>query len=124
MTGVQTCALPISKRETSCREYISFFMSFAMHCGVEKMNSAVCHISFLLSAGVFPVKSCMSAQPSGRFFSNDSKCCSIRGFVGARIRIFWSGNSLKRWIVSIRAIRVFPVPVGRTTRQSFSLQVS
>lgn len=95
-----------------------------MHWGVEKMNSAVRHISFLLSAGVLPVKSCMSAQSSGRAFLNDSKCCSISGRVGARINIFSSGNFLNRSIASINAIRVLPVPVGRTTRQSFSLQVS
>ena len=95
-----------------------------MHCGVEKMNSAVCQICFLLSAGVLPVKSCMSAQSSGRDFLKDSKCCSIKGLVGARMRIFSNGNFLNLSIVSIRAIRVFPVPVGRTTRQSFSLQVS
>ena len=95
-----------------------------MHCGVEKMNSAVCHISFLFVDGVLPVKSCMSAQSSGRFFLNDSKCCSISGRVGARMRIFSSGNFLNLSIVSIIAIRVFPVPVGRTTRQSFFLQVS
>ena len=94
-----------------------------MHWGVEKMNSAVCHIFFLLSAEVLPVKSCMSAQSSGRDFLNVSKCCSISGFVGARMRIFSSGNFLNLSIVSIRAIRVLPVPVGRTTRQSFSLQV-
>ena len=47
-------------------------MSFAMHCGVEKMNSAVSHISFLLPEGVFPVKSCMSAQSSGSCFLKDS----------------------------------------------------
>ena len=65
----------------------------------------------------------MSAQSSGRFFLNDSKCCSIRGRVGARITIFSNGNFLNLSIAIIRAIRVFPVPVGRTTRQSFSLQV-
>lgn len=59
-----------------------------MHCGVEKMNSAVCQIFFRSLAGVFPVKSCMSAQSSGRFFWKDFRCCSIRGRVGARIRIF------------------------------------
>ena len=88
------------------------------------MNSAVRHISFLFAAWVLPVKSCMSAQSSGRFFLNDSKCCSIRGRVGAKIKIFSSGNFLNRSIASISAIRVFPVPVGRTTRQSFSLHVS
>ena len=70
------------------------------------------------------MKSCMSAQPSGRFFLKVSKCCSIRGFVGARITIFSRGNFLNLSIVAIRAISVFPVPVGKTTRQSFSLQVS
>ena len=95
-----------------------------MHCGVEKMNSAVRQVSFLLSDGVLPVKSCMSAQPSGRFALNDSKCCSISGRVGARMTTFSSGNFLNRSIASISAIRVLPVPVGRTTRQSFSLQVS
>ena len=95
-----------------------------MHCGVEKMNSAVCHIFCLLSAGVFPVKSCMSAQPSGRDFWNDSKCCSIRGFVGARIRIFSNGNCLNRSIAIIKAISVFPVPVGSITKQSLALHVS
>jgi len=88
------------------------------------MNSAVCHIFFLLSAGVFPVKSCISAQSSGRDFLKDSKCCSIKGRVGARIKIFSNGNFLNLSTASISAIRVFPVPVGRTTRQSFSLQVS
>jgi len=95
-----------------------------MHCGVEKMNSAVCQISFLFFAGVFPVKSCMSAQSSGRFFLKDSKCCSISGRVGARMTTFSRGNFLNLSIAIIIAIRVFPVPVGRTTRQSFSLQVS
>lgn len=66
---------------------------------------------------------CMSAQSSGRFFLNDSKCCSTRGFVGARISIFCRGYFLKRLTVNIRAMRVFPVPVGRITIQSFSLQV-
>mgnify|MGYP004195414463 CR=1 FL=1 len=88
------------------------------------MNSAVLQIFFRLSAGVFPVKSCRSAQSSGRCFLKDSKCCSIRGLVGARIRIFSRGNFLNWSIASMSAIRVFPVPVGRTTRQSFSLQVS
>jgi len=88
------------------------------------MNSAVLHISFLFVEGVLPVKSCMSAQSSGRFDLNDSKCCSISGLVGASIRIFSRGNFLNRFMVSIMAIRVLPVPVGRTTRQSFSLQVS
>ena len=87
------------------------------------MNSAVSHISFLLVAAVFPVKSCISAQSSGSCFLNESKCCSISGFVGARIRIFWSGNFLNRSIVAIRAISVFPVPVGRMTRQSEFLAV-
>lgn len=82
------------------------------------MNSAVSQIFFLLAAGVFPVKSCMSAHVSGKCFWKDSKCCSIRGFVGARIRIFCRGNSLNLWMESIRAMRVFPVPVGRMTRQS------
>ncbi len=95
-----------------------------MHCGVEKMNSAVCHIFFLFVDDVFPVKSCMSVQFSGRFFLNDSRCCSISGRVGARMRIFSRGNFLNRSIASIMAMRVLPVPVGRTTRQSFSLQVS
>ena len=95
-----------------------------MHCGVEKMNSAVRHISFLFVDGVLPVKSCMSAQSFGVFSLNDSKCCSISGRVGARMRIFSRGNFLNLSIVSIIAISVFPVPVGRTTRQSFSLQVS
>lgn len=95
-----------------------------MHCGVEKMNSAVRHISFLFVEGVLPVKSCMSAQSFGRFFLKDSKCCSISGRVGARTRIFSRGNFLNLSIVNIMAIRVLPVPVGRTTRQSFSLQVS
>jgi len=94
-----------------------------MHCGVEKTNSVVLQISFLLSAGVFPVKSCMSAQSSGKDFLKDSKCCSIKGFVGARIKIFSRGNFLNLSTANISAIRVFPVPVGRTTRQSFSLQV-
>jgi len=94
-----------------------------MHCGVEKMNSAVSHISFLFSDGVLPVKSCMSAQSSGRFFLKDSKCCSIRGRVGARIRIFWRGCFLKRVMLSISATRVLPVPVGSMTRQSFFSQV-
>jgi len=98
--------------------------SFAIHWGVEKINSAVRQISFLLFAGVLPVKSCMSAHPSGRDFLKDSKCCSINGRVGARIRIFSRGNFLKRSTASIRAINVFPVPVGSTTRQSFSLHVS
>mgnify|MGYP003963058459 CR=1 FL=1 len=98
-------------------------MSFAIHWGVEKMNSAVFHIFFLESLGVFPVKSCISAQSSGKFFLNDSKCCSIKGLVGARIRIFSRGWDLKRSIESIMARRVFPVPVGRITMQSFSLQV-
>lgn len=100
-------------------------MSLAMHCGVEKMNSAVCQIFFLFSAGVFPVKSCMSAQVSECLISflNEVRCCSTRGFVGAKIRIFFKGNFLKRSIASITAIRVFPVPVGKTTRQFWSLQV-
>jgi len=109
--------------ETSSSLYNILSKSFAMHCGVEKINSAVFHICFLLSAGVLPVKSCISAQFSGRFFLNDSKCCSISGRVGARIKIFSSGNFLNWLIASISAIRVLPVPVGRTTRQSFSLQV-
>jgi len=88
------------------------------------MNSAVCHIFFLWSAGVFPVKICISAQSSGRDFLKDSKCCSIKGRVGARITIFFNGNFLNRSIAIINAIRVFPVPVGKTTRQSFSLHVS
>ena len=88
------------------------------------MNSAVCQISFLFFAGVFPVNICISAQFSGRFFLKDLKCCSIRGLVGARMIIFSRGNSLNRSIVSIKAINVFPVPVGRTTMQSFFLQVS
>ncbi len=88
------------------------------------MNSAVRQISFLFVDGVLPVKSCISAQSSGMFSLNDSKCCSISGRVGARIRIFSRGNFLNLSIVNIRAIRVLPVPVGRTTRQSFSLQVS
>ena len=95
-----------------------------MHCGVENMNSAVRHISFLFFAGVLPVKSWRSAQSSGRCFLKDSKCCSISGRVGAKIRIFSSGNFLNWSIASIKAISVFPVPVGRTTKQSFSLQVS
>ena len=112
------------RSETSFRLYRFLLRSLAMHCGVEKMNSAVCHISFLFVEGVLPVKSCMSAQSSGRFFLKDSRCCSISGRVGARIKIFLSGNFLNLSIVSIIAIRVLPVPVGRTTRQSFSLQVS
>jgi len=44
--------------------------------------------------------------------------------VGARIRIFSKGKSLNLCIASIIAIRVFPVPVGRTTKQSWALQVS
>ena len=36
------------------------------------MNSAVSHISFLFVEGVFPVKSCISAQSLGRFFLNES----------------------------------------------------
>ena len=94
-----------------------------MHWGVENINSAVFQISFLLSEGVFPVKSCISAQSCGRFFLKESKCCSINGLVGARIKIFSRGNFLKRSTAIIRAINVFPVPVGRTTRQSFSLHV-
>ena len=95
-----------------------------MHWGVENMNSAVCQISFLFFACVFPVNICMSAQSSGRFFLKDSKCCSIKGLVGARMTIFSSGNFLNRSIAIIKAISVFPVPVGRTTMQSFFLQVS
>ena len=95
-----------------------------MHWGVEKMNSTVCQISFLFFAGVFPVKICISAHPSGRFFLKDSKCCSIKGLVGASIMIFSKGNFLNLSIANINAIRVFPVPVGRTTIQSFFLQVS
>jgi len=94
-----------------------------MHWGVEKMNSAVCHICFRLSAGVLPVKSCMSAQSSGKFFLKDSKCCSISGRVGARTITFSKGNCLNLSTAIINAIRVFPVPVGKTTRQSFSLHV-
>jgi len=61
------------RSETSFRLYKFLLRSFAMHCGVEKMNSAVCHISFLFVDGVLPVKSCVSAQFSGRFFLKDSK---------------------------------------------------
>lgn len=88
------------------------------------MNSAVCQIFFLFSALVFPVNSCMSAHPSGNFSWKDVRCCSIRGFVGARIRIFWSGNFLNLSTVSIIAISVFPVPVGRTTSVFLSFVVS
>ena len=88
------------------------------------MNSAVRQIFSLFSAGVFPVNICISAQPSGRFFLKDSKCCSIKGFVGARIRIFSKGNFLNRSMDIIKAINVFPVPVGKTTIQSFFLHVS
>jgi len=70
------------------------------------------------------VKSCRSAQSSGRCCLKDSKCCSISGRVGARMRIFSNGNFLNWSTASMSAISVFPVPVGRTTRQSFSLQVS
>jgi len=87
------------------------------------MNSAVFHIFSLFSAEVFPVKSCMSAQSSGRIFSKDSRCCSIKGLVGAKIRIFSKGNFLNLSTDVIIAMRVFPVPVGRTTRQLCSLHV-
>ena len=97
-----------------------------MHWGVEKMNSAVCQIFFLWSAGVFPVKSCMSAQdsPSSIRFLKEVKCCSISGRVGARIKIFSRGCCLNLSIANMIAIRVFPVPVGRTTRQFCFMQVS
>ena len=88
------------------------------------MNSAVCHIFFLFSAVVFPVNNCISAHPSGSCSSNDLKCCSISGLVGARMTTFSSGNFLNLSMAVISAIKVFPVPVGKTTRQSFSLHVS
>ena len=49
---------------------------------------------------------------------------SAKGFVGARKIIFSVGNSSSLLIASINAISVFPIPVGRTTRQFFFVQVS
>ena len=80
------------------------------------MISPVSQRIFLCSAGMEPVKIWISANKSGRFSLNVFKCCSTKGLVGARTRVFVVGNCFRRWIDSIRAISVLPSPVGKTTR--------
>jgi len=52
-------------------------------------------------------------------FLKEIKCCSAKGFVGARKTTFSPGNFSILFIVNINAIRVFPNPVGSTTKQFF-----
>ncbi len=99
-------------------------MSFAIHCGVEKMMSAVRQIFLRSEAGISPVKSWRSAKSSGSCSLKDSRCCSTRGLVGARIRVFVAGCSCIRCAASMMAMRVLPTPVGRTTNVFARLAVS
>ena len=118
------CASSSIRRQTSFRSYNPFFTSFAMHWGVEKMISDVCHIFFLFAASTSPVNNCISPKSSGRYSLKYLKCCSAKGLVGARKTTFSPGNCFILSIVSIRAMRVFPNPVGRTTKQFFFIHVS
>ena len=56
--------------------------------------------------------------------STDGSLKNIGSISDERIKIFSNGSFLKRSIANITAIRVFPVPVGRTTKQLFFIQVS
>ena len=95
-----------------------------MHCGVEKIISAVWKIFLLLVAFIDPVNICKSAKSSVRLDLNVSICCSTRGLVGARKRIFDSGYAFSLSTARRSAISVFPNPVGRTQSVFFVFAVS
>jgi hypothetical protein len=73
---------------------------------------------------IAPVNRSISANNSGRFFLNDSKCCSTKGFVGAKNNTFFPGNFFSLSTDNIKAIRVLPVPVAPSNVIRFLLSAN
>ncbi|OPY52278.1 MAG: hypothetical protein A4E51_01389 [Methanosaeta sp. PtaU1.Bin055] len=99
-------------RETSRRDILRDKRSFSITWGVDTTIFASSHNSLRRSGKISPVKEATMVL-SARTFSRNEACCSTRGFVGARKR------TLPRFSLAMRTIRamtVFPRPVGRTTR--------
>ena len=82
------------------------------------------HSSALFSGVTKPVKTAISDSGMSVNLRNVAMCCSTRGLVGARNRIFDLGKLLSLWTASIKAMLVLPIPVGSTTRVLPIVQVS
>ena len=86
--------------------------SFSIICGVETIIFADSHIFSRLSGNTVPVKVCIREASSVSTSFKNAECCSTKGLVGARKRIFPFAS---RSSITKRATVVLPNPVGKTT---------
>ena len=72
------------------------------------------------SGNIFPVSSQNLSECTLTVRENVSRCWSIRGLVGARIKTLLSAGDLSKTLAATRtATVVLPKPVGRTTSEFF-----
>jgi len=86
--------------------------SFSITCGVETTIFAASHNFSRLSADIVPVNVCIREASRVITSFKNAECCSTKGLVGARKRIF---PFFSRSIRTKRAMVVLPKPVGKTT---------
>ena len=98
-------------------------MSFSIVWGVAETTLLSSQTFFLSSGFTVPVRQEIFSSGIFNTFLKVLECCSARGFVGARKRIFESGFFCNTSAATSAAIIVFPSAVGATIKE-FPLSIT